>query len=584
MPYVLVTPSPRGHRSGLFHYALGGCSITVLVHPKAWKSSAAPARPVVDLGEGGRHVLVLYEVDRVALKVSKTFADFLTTTVQGSINESVRVAAKKAREARARGGPRPSRLPKYADDPDTDDSDSDDSDEDAVLNELVNFSPGKGDNAPADFELPASDTVPGGSLARPEVNSAAEVGRGLISLIHLASRCRRSTNLWTHEADAEAGSGGAIGEHGDRRALHDPLALLSQWLFVEQMEARLRKVRRGYVPVVETSCVVRGRPTMRGMIQQAAMGTPWIECARDEFTEATPLFRVLVTALEHVASGAIAAMFGLSNWNVAADLAKKATQVRRMLQSISALPLPVAANQAGRIRLTRAQKEWERPVELARQILRVEPPKAGTAGDGEEAAQFWFDTSKFWEDVVFQALEDHWAWRDEQSKDKPLDVWIGVGASKRPDFIVSVPRPAEKQPRTVVVDAKYKAMPGKGRCVDASDQYQTFAYSMLCERSPWSLETETPAPDTVALVFPLPTLAGGARAPDPVHLKPASRGPVHTEQGPAHLLRVGLPFPSHNDTLSPAAWQAYLREVGQALSSHSLPHPPPLPTPPPQSK
>ena len=554
MAYVQITASPRGHRCGLFHYAGGERAITVLVLPKVWGAQQQPRVSV----DGDHLTVVLHELDKVVLDVGKAFADWLSSEVQASINDSVSRALAKRRAAReAKLKAAQARKPvENVEEVGEEEDDADDCD--AVLNELVAFSATRGKRAPIAQPGPGCTSAKAIEAGRPDVQGA------LLSLIHLASCCRRSTNIWAHDADAQDGSGGAVGERGERSKSHDPLALLAQWLFVEQMEARIRKIRRGYIPIVETSCVVRGRPTMRGMIEQAAMGTPWIECARDEFTEATPLYRVLVTALEHVATGAIADQFGLAGWSVAEDLAKKAVHVRRLLSAIPSLPLPVAANDAGRIRLTRLQREWDRPLELARQILRVEPPKAGVAGDGTEAIQWWFDTSKLWEDVIAQALEPHWTVDEQGSKDEDnrLTVWTDVGKNKRPDFVVSEPKSDPHPTRTMVIDAKYKGVSGTTIKVRAGDQYQAFAYSLL--RGDSSTAPAVAPPDTVVLAFPVggDTTAG---------VQPgAPRGPVHGNVQQCHLLCVGVPFPIDKDIKPPGAWAEYLRKVGEVLSSPKL--------------
>jgi hypothetical protein len=158
-------------------------------------------------------------------------------------------------------------------------------------------------------------------------------------------------------------------------------------------------------------------------------------------------------------------------------------------------------------------------------------------------------------------------------KAKGLTVWVDVGATKRPDVIVSEP-PVQFAPRSVIIDAKYKWVSGKSITVGAGDQYQAFAYSMLRGvPNPGSQEIETPAPDTVALVFPLATEQGSRARLTGKPPPGASRGLVHGTVPSCHLLRVGLPFPSHDDTLSPDKWQTYLSEVGHALSSGELPRP-----------
>ena len=172
---------------------------------------------------------------------------------------------------------------------------------------------------------------------------------------------------------------------GDVRSAFDELLLLSQWSLVQEVRRHLKEIRRGYVPRTETLDVVRGRITDRGLVQYAATGVPKLECNFDQFTESTPLARVLVTALEVIVSGALLHDMQVGNWSVAEDLLDEAAQLRRYLGSIPSLPRSVAIETANRIRLTRLQQGWSRSLALAQQILNREPPKMESQQRGESS-------------------------------------------------------------------------------------------------------------------------------------------------------------------------------------------------------
>lgn len=524
MPSVRITASPRGHRCGLFHYAGGGQAITVIVRPKFW--NASDDRPLL-VGTDSHWVVALRECESVVLGgMSEAAARFLLETVQGSINDAVRANGRAAKKPPADG-------------PSSDDDAGAETDaEDAVLDQLVRFSPTKekGTTARDGSEHPAEAAS----------KASEEIGAQLVSLMQLAARCSGQREPWNYAVDGTDATGAVVGVEGVASA--DPLCLLSQWLFVQYVEERLRRIRRGYVPVVETLGVVRGRITTRGLIEHAATGIPRLECEHDEFTEATPLFRVLVTTLELIASGTIASRHGLSDWIVFEQLAERAIHLRRLLAPIPSLPLRVAVDEVARIRLSRLQREWEGPLALARQILRSEPPRTGAAAAGGKAVQWWFDTAKLWEQVVEQVVcAAGWevqAQGGAYGDGTKLVLWEGLGGAKRPDM-VAWRTDADGAVDSRVIDAKYKIV-DEDR-VTASDQYQIFAYSLLAKVPP----TPAKPPTGAALVYPR-----HAHDKLPQH-KFAMRG----DASRVLLEILSLQYPTADDVSTASSWKAYVSGV-----------------------
>jgi hypothetical protein len=514
----------------LFHYAGDRHSITILVRPKLWRSQQP--RPTPHAAGGGAHrVFVLHECEDILVRLDADFARFLTETVQGSINDDVRLRAQRK--------PGNQEAPEET--------------SDAVLNELVAF---------ATARESALDATPSPTASATEAE--VDLGAHLQDLMHLAARCQRQGDPWTHSAEGTEGPGGVVSATGQNS--REPLGLVSQWLFVNQVEERLRTIRRGYLPMVETLGMIRGRITTRGLVQYSAQRVPQIECEHDEFTEATPLFRVVATALEFISNGTAAARMGLTEWTVAKSLAERALHVRRILAPIPSFPIRVAAHEVTRIRLSRTQRNWSAPLALARQILCAEPPRTAAAKSGGSAVQWWFDTSKLWEQVIEQSLSTGgrgWLAEAQGRTDgerKSLVVWTQVGNGKRPDIVAWRTDP-DGRIRRYVMDAKYKQGLGGGvAAVSSEDQYQMFTYSHLAQ-------VHEAGADAAALLYPGTTGRLNRRTT-------ALRGAYPPGAGtPFELHRIELPFPrpmagqaeARSDIESNESWSAYLERVRQAL-------------------
>lgn len=484
-----IRAAPNGKRSGLAVFSDGTFHLSVAVLPKPWAGKPTPNSsgdfPSLEAKwDDGRLSITLHENERALV--------CCTTTEQAEFLSNVRNKID--------------RLP------------SADEDDPYGAERLLKLKAGDA----------KADTI---DAPRCELT-------GIIDLLQLVSLARSRGGTPARATMGEDVGSEVVSVETDAKGARE-LLLLSQWSLVQEVEKHVREIRRGYVPRTETLGVVRGRITDRGLVQHAATGLPILECNFDQFTESTPLARVLVTALEVIASGALLHDMRVGSWSVADELVAEAARLRRYLGSIPSLPRPVAAESASRIRLTRLQQNWVRSLALARQILNREPPKMQSQQTGAmDALVWWVNTDKLWEQILEQGLEPISAGRlDVQSGSQKLKVWEGLGRQKNPDFV------AEIDGKRWVLDAKYKSKAKP----EGPDQYQIFAYSHLAKISGQSV-------DAAALLFP-----GTA----PAHpQKTYSRYPIEPETDGLSLHLMHLPFP-HREELP--KWSEYVHRLSAAF-------------------
>lgn len=366
--------------------------------------------------------------------------------------------------------------------------------------------------------------------------------------------------------------------------------LLAHRALVSFIKQNVHRIRRGYLEVTETMPVIRGRITQRGVISAVSGSSLAIECTHDEFSELTPLFRLLMTALDRVAqslpASAEAVLFPQQQAEAAASL-------RAQLLPIPSMPLQEANSLAPRMQLRgRLRAEWQEALELARIVL---APEQSTQFDLSRlrtvGAAVQVVTSTFWEQAVVEPFLGN-------SKPTPIDdeqnVWVQCGSAKQPDCILYLPmgKLAGKYPADIlkiahdllvgepgrraeaptesaglVFDAKYaRARKTKIKTEikteevfsvpPAGYQYQMLAYSLLVPRC-----------HLTALVYPR------SSASEPTAAKTWKRAVPHrwdwspNENTPeeTNLMVLEAPFPTAQQCESDETWATYRDEFRAAV-------------------
>lgn len=496
---IRLTASPRGKRVGLCYFAQDGHTLSVLVLPKPWQRSVHVKRRVQIRGS---HVaVVLCELDDVVLGVTDRMKEFLLDVQARMIDRSRSGAAALRGE--------PGKYSASADEAETDDEEQD---------QLISISPSK---------------------ASPEAIASGEDEDGgeLIALMMLAARCDQWEH-WIHDAGAGDGDCG-LNASANRRAATDPLLVLVMWRYVLLVELLLSRVHRGYVPVIESAPVLRGRLTQRGLVTASTRQNPAVECAHDEFTDTTPLFRVIVTALDKVARAGVATRHGLGEWSLMAALQRRAVHLRRLLAHIPSLGSATARAEAARLRSSQVQRHWRQPLDLARQILQERPPYAHSETSGT-ALQWWVASSRLWEQILVQAARTSGWQVSEQGDGAASRPWlIPSSRTRREDILL------RREAEVVVIDAKYKRPPVTP---SAPDQNQLFTYSALRGAR------------RVALAYP--RFASEVVVPQQEWRRGSLSG---AESVLCTLHHITAPFPAPGD-LHQAAWEQYICRVTDCLA------------------
>jgi hypothetical protein len=545
--------APTGHRCGLF-FAVGkeSASLTVMVLPKPWalrelypEGTKANAPAALVHRNGNRLLVVGHEADVAIIRHRDSTTDPLNeliAAVDRQINDDRSAKAQqnaKNRKAMERKPGNPTGPP---DAPRSGLQDSAQPADAGTEQDELEEEDDPGLGALLSIEGAGSKSNPTDQSHASNDDHSAVVIKGLSALIHLAARAgghewtsRPSTDAAEHD-DTEAG--GAVSSHRSARTA-DPLMLLAQWRLVELIGAHLRQLRRGYVPVKEEAPVIRGRMTQRGLLQAAARLGPRIECAHDDFSDNTPLFRVLVTALDRVASGALAEAHGVAAWSVMAQVRARAVHLRRQLHQLPSLPWAQAAAEAGRLSrrpLPRALRVWQPALHLARAILRDEAVRPLASDDGVVAQHWWLNTSKLWEGILEQICKKA-GWKVSAPAENSCVLWDKLGNKKKPDLLL------ENDGQRIVADAKYKLL--NGGALSAADQYQLFAYSHTAS---W----DDAAPATAATVL------------YPCDQPSEPRAFARHGELRFNLHLIGVPFPTKGE-LEPKDWTTYIEKAAMAL-------------------
>lgn len=157
------------------------------------------------------------------------------------------------------------------------------------------------------------------------------------------------------------------------------LRRIMEALFVNELRANLKWLRRGYVPQTEELGMVRGRVEPVSAARAQDSGQPSVVCHFEEFTEAIPHFRVLVTALDRVGAGSEPGLplvtrgrretHGRGHENTRSV----ARQLRHLLADLQPMAVGAALHVARRVPLPPAQRlRWKRAMDLATALLAQE--------------------------------------------------------------------------------------------------------------------------------------------------------------------------------------------------------------------
>jgi len=538
---VVLHFSPRGHRSGLVAYTEDNRSVVLLVLPKVWAQQLGGFR-----GDGMDGAWIREVDDRTLHVVS-----FETSKVRWVCTPEWKGLLE--------------RCAAFVGDVTADDDHPDETDE--ALEALFDaetcrslrglFTITSGRHSPR--ALPEAPTGPSDSPLARHLGS-------LLRLVVLADRLKRLRRPYS---PLEDGSGFLV-DAGETKG-SDPLRYLVAHAFVDEVALRQRDMRQGYRARTEWLPVIRGRVTTRGLARVALAGVPQVECTYDDFTSSIPLFQVIVTAIEHVASGA-----GLPEVfrSCAGPMMKKAARTRAELAHIPSLPLPVAAHLAGRLRLNRLQRGWRLALRMARILLRQEPVDPHSHTEGEGALLWSVDTSKVWEGVIAQMLQAGGLGGELQKQMNLARPWDGLGGGRPPHAdLVTEHSDAELHRTRVILDAKYKLHDASGQKPTMAEQYQLFAY---CHLRPQKGLTDWPPGGILAgLVYPAPEQT----TPMPSVWKQrvswgdrprsgglaALVGAVPEVEPAVRLCSLHLPFPSPCVLKRNADWDGFIRSNGKDL-------------------
>ena len=324
-------------------------------------------------------------------------------------------------------------------------------------------------------------------------SDVSEIISPLRSLAWLCLRAGADVDHEERDAGGDNQRGDLVDESREVDEI-DSLLLLAQSSYVSTVERLMYDIRKGYVVAEERVTTIRGRVTERGIREYEMTGSPEIECRFDEFIDATPLYRVLVSALDVVSSGTIwkQLAFAIERtglvgndgfvWGSGNDVSSRAFTLREQLRAIPSLARPVALSVARSLRLTRLQKRWQPALDLARRILRAESLQTGGQKEPESSWVFKVQTPRVWEMIVRQAIE-----RTNGSRGITLEQynmeppWEGHGnRGRRADLVHVKIKDDNSGINAFLFDAKY----GSKKKSNIANQYKMFAYSLLQKPKP----------------------------------------------------------------------------------------------------
>ncbi len=528
---VLLRCAPNGARSGFLQVRVGGKTTSLTVLPKVWRS-ALKARTL--RASSGRWI-VAHELDLLVFG-----ADDAATV------DAFADVAERAAQHEAAGSTDDGALERS-------EEGEEESHDDKPPAGAAH--PGKREIEPIVRRIYGVKAVPTATPVAPD-GSTASATFSLMALAMLCERLRdRSGSAALDHIHADSGDG-APSALASGTADNRVLELLRAWQFVQFVKARVRQVRHGYREEEDWLWTPRGRLLTEGLVRMEASGEPRALCRYDEFTPSTPLFRLVVTALERLA-GAGAAQGALARTKLGEAIREEASRLRHALAFIPSAPAAQAVSAMRHARLGRLLRTWEPARAQAIEILeRRSPDMAPRVGESDASLVWSVDMSKVWERLLADAvgaIAGNVAVPGGK-RGLPVDCpepWKGIGTSKSPDMVTVFKGVGW------VLDAKYKPAEWSGGSpvIGQGDQYQLFAYSHLASIGGAPV-------GRLAILRPVHTGGQVRTLKEPAARNSATIGPARPT-----LSVADLPFPSRDAIPDDARFEHERHALTTALSA-----------------
>ena len=248
---------------------------------------------------------------------------------------------------------------------------------------------------------------------------------------------------------------------------HQRNPLLTPWLeklFVDELVRRLPYLRRGYVPTTEDLGVLRGRVDPASAKRALVSVAPELRCHFDEFTEAIPHFRALVTALDLVGTASSPlhvlvsqAQRGRFESGVKST-AGKARHLRFLLSGLRPLPTAQAIATARMPLPLHFRKLFQDAVDLALALLARQAPVAATGMRANpDLAVNTATIFEKWIEFCFAQPRSSTgrAWRPLGAQPRVQRLWtMKPKRHQRADLVCECDEPG----RRLLVDCKFKVL------------------------------------------------------------------------------------------------------------------------------
>ncbi len=501
------------HACGIATVGAGDQRITVVVLPKAWATAEPPCLRVTD---NDLPVVTLFENQKVAFELT------------GSAKEALPLLLHKCSEAEEQ---------RLAEEQRADQTEREEWEKDR-RGLLSSWDPSK---------IPPTSSIEEGD---PKKNLEA-----ILDLLLLEEAVHRGQERYV------------------TRQHHPFLAPIVHRLFVEEIRDKLRCMRRGYVERSERTGTIRGRVETSSLGPVLAAKVPRVRCTFDAFTEHTPMFRIIASALDLVARGTwLDHHRGLSADHQAGasrlgSVRSRGHQLRRQLASIPSYPLGEARERVARLRLPpMLRRRWGVALSFARDVLLRHGPDL-LSDDHKDAPVVWrLSMSGLWERILARALESTPQVDAVGKQDKQNPPWKILGTfPRRRDLVFELGH------RRYVLDAKYSlhSKPSAGYL------NQVFVYGLLsgCDQVGLIYTRRRPEGDEPELVrkvekgrWPLsdeylhiPTREKGKRGEEE----------AETDKGTLDLNLIEAAFPARGDLFSStegtSVFEDYLENLGEQL-------------------